>query len=126
MGRTGEPAASRRGVIPGMANARWLRLLLLAAICVPAVVRAQGSGVDPAARAALPEKLRQTGVLEVATALKWPPFAFTGEDGEPDGVDIRLVKGIAAKLGLTPKFNDLKFPGIVPGVLDWALRHRGG
>jgi polar amino acid transport system substrate-binding protein len=88
---------------------------LLALLFAPTLAAAQ-SAVDPAARDALPEKLRQSGTLEIATSLQWPPFDFSGEDGAPDGLDIRLVKALAGKLGLAANFTDVKFPAIVPGV----------
>ena len=72
--------------------------------------------VVDAARAALPDATRSSGVLKVATSLQWPPFAFSDERGTPDGIDIRLVKLLAGKLGLRPEFEDIKFPAIVPGV----------
>lgn len=72
--------------------------------------------VVEAARAALPEAVRTAGALRVATSTQWPPFAYQGENGEPDGMDIRLVKLLAAKLGLKPVIEDVKFPAIVPGV----------
>lgn len=77
---------------------------------------AAAQAVVPEARAALPEAMRQSGVLNVATALQWAPFAYKAESGEAVGIDISLVKLLAAKMGLQAKFDDLKFPSIVPGV----------
>ena len=90
-------------------------LFFLLALLIPGLACAQ-TGIDAAARAALPAALRQSGVLHVATSLQWPPFDFTGENGQPDGLDIRVVTALAAKLGLKPEFTDVKFPAIVPGV----------
>jgi|HubBroStandDraft_6_1064221.scaffolds.fasta_scaffold405984_1 polar amino acid transport system substrate-binding protein len=73
-------------------------------------------GVVDAARAALPEQVRSSGVLKVATSLQWPPFAYKAESGEATGIDIRLVSLLAGKLGLKADFDDIKFPAIVPGV----------
>ncbi len=70
----------------------------------------------PAARAALPERVRSAGVLRIATSLQWPPFAYVSEAGQPDGIDIRLMKLIADKLGLRLDVENVKFPSIVPGV----------
>lgn len=72
--------------------------------------------VVEAARAALPKAVRAAGVLRVATSTQWPPFAYVNENGEQDGIDIRLVKLLAVKLGLKPAIEDVKFPAIVPGV----------
>jgi polar amino acid transport system substrate-binding protein len=72
--------------------------------------------IDQAARAALPEKIKHSRILSVATSLQWPPYDFKSESGKPDGLDIRLVAALAKRLGLTPNFTDVKFPAIVPGV----------
>jgi len=77
---------------------------------------AQTAQVVEPARAALPDAVRTSGVLKVATSLQWPPFDYQAENGMPDGIDIRLVKLLAGKLGLRPEFEDIKFPSIVPGV----------
>ncbi len=102
----------------------WLLGLgLAAALVVPALCNAQtassaapAAAVDQAARALLPAKNKSSGTLEVATSLQWPPFDFKTADGQPDGLDIRLMRALAARLGLTPNFTDVKFPAIVPGV----------
>jgi polar amino acid transport system substrate-binding protein len=77
---------------------------------------AQTVSVSEAARAALPERVRQEGVLRIATALQWAPFAYRSERDEPVGIDISLVKLLAAKLGLQPSLDDMKFPSIITGV----------
>lgn len=81
-----------------------------------AQVAAQPVGVADAARAALPAKVRDEGTLRIATSLQWAPFAFRSEKDEAVGIDISLMKVIAAKLGLKFTFDDLKFPAIIPGV----------
>ena len=60
--------------------------------------------------------MRSAGVLRVATSLQWPPFAYAADGGAPDGIDIRLARLLAAKLGLRAEFEDIKFPTIIPGV----------
>ena len=77
---------------------------------------AQSPAVSEAARAALPAKMREEGTLRVATALQWAPFAYRSDKDEAVGIDISLMKVIAAKLGLKFTFEDLKFPAIIPGI----------
>jgi polar amino acid transport system substrate-binding protein len=77
---------------------------------------AQSPSVSEAARAALPAKVRDEGVLRIATSLQWAPFAYRSEKDEAVGIDISLMKVISAKLGLKFTFDDLKFPAIIPGV----------
>ena len=100
-----------------MANGMTVMRLLggiLTACLLSLAVHAQT--VDAAARAALPDKNKQSGTLAVATSLQWPPFDFKSGSGQPDGLDIRLVTSLAKRLGLTAIFTDVKFPAIVPGV----------
>ncbi len=96
-------------------GAAVLALGLMAAWPV-AEAAAQTPGVFEPARAALPAKVREEGVLRVATALQWAPFAYHSDKDEAVGIDISLMKVVAAKLGLTFTFEDLKFPAIIPGV----------
>jgi polar amino acid transport system substrate-binding protein len=103
----------------GTVRKAWLVVALMLAV-LPMIlaerVMAQTVAVSEAARAALPAKVRDEGELKIATSLQWAPFAYRSDNGEPTGIDISLMKVIAAKLGLRPVFDDLKFPAIVPGV----------
>jgi polar amino acid transport system substrate-binding protein len=92
------------------------RLLGLTLVACLMSAASWAQGVDAAAHAALPAKNLQSGALEVATSLQWPPFDFKTDNGSADGLDIRLVRALAARLGLKPNFTDVKFPAIVPGV----------
>ena len=89
-------------------------LLLVGFSTAPAF--SQSTAIVEPARAALPDSIRSAGVLKVATSLQWPPFAYRTEAGEMDGIDIRLVRLLAGKLGLKAEIEDVKFPAIVPGV----------
>ncbi|GAC1345102.1 MAG: hypothetical protein NVSMB18_24080 [Acetobacteraceae bacterium] len=93
------------------------RTVLLLALTVLAghsgAARAQ---VVETARSALPPSVVSLGALRVATSLQWPPFAYKTDAGAADGIDIRLMKLLAEKLGLRPEIEDVKFPSIVPGV----------
>lgn len=89
---------------------------LLALGLAPGAARAQMPAVDPTARAALPDKVRSEGVLRIATSLQWAPFAYRSASNEAVGIDISLMKVIAAKLGLKFEYEDVKFPAIITGV----------
>lgn len=80
--------------------------------------RASATEVVQAARAALPENIRTAGVLRVATSLQWPPFGYLTDAGEADGIDIRMIRLLAAKLGLRAEFENVRFPAIIPGVVN--------
>lgn len=90
--------------------------VLLLAGAAAGQAAAQTVAVVEAARAALPANVREDGTLRIATALQWAPFAYRNEKDEAVGIDISLMKVIAAKLGLKPAFDDMKFPSIIPGV----------
>ncbi|HEY4249624.1 MAG TPA: transporter substrate-binding domain-containing protein [Roseomonas sp.] len=95
---------------------RSLGGLLALALAAGLPARAQEAGVDGPARAALPEAIRQDGALRIATSLQWAPFAYRSEQDEPVGIDISLARLLAAKLGLRPVIDDMRFPTIITGV----------
>jgi polar amino acid transport system substrate-binding protein len=77
---------------------------------------AGGVKVNSAARAQLPASLRSAGVLKIATSLQWPPFGFKDSAGKPAGLDLELMKALAARMGLRTTISDIKFDSIVPSV----------
>ncbi|HTZ37302.1 MAG TPA: ABC transporter substrate-binding protein [Stellaceae bacterium] len=102
-------------------RAGWAaRLGVLCCLVLCGLGAAPGIGraaeVVAAARDALPEAVKSAGVLRLATALQWPPFAYKNDKGEAEGIDVELAGLVAAKLGLKLELTDLKFPSIIPGV----------
>ena len=77
---------------------------------------ASAAEVVQEARDALPDTVKDAGVLRLATSLQWPPFGYKDENGEPEGIDIDLITVLAEKLGLTLEITNVKFPSIIPGV----------
>lgn len=72
--------------------------------------------VVTAARDALPDAIKNAGVLRLATSLQWPPFDYTNDKGAATGIDIDLITLLSEKLGLKLELTNVKFPSIVPGV----------
>lgn len=93
-----------------------LGLATLAVAFAGVMAQAQDVAVVADARDALPEDIKDAGVLNIATSLQWAPFGYTDEDGDPEGIDLQLMTLLAAKMGLEAKFDNIKFPSIVPGV----------
>ncbi len=56
------------------------------------------------------------GVLNVGTNAEFPPFEFVGDDGEPDGFDMALVKAIAEKLGVEVQVENMEFDSLVASI----------
>lgn len=74
--------------------------------------------VDEAARAALPQDVRDAGVVSVATDVPYAPFEMFVEEGSDEitGVDYDLGQAIGAKLGIAFEFEQQKFDGIIPAM----------
>ncbi|GAB2458201.1 ABC transporter substrate-binding protein [Streptosporangium sandarakinum] len=83
-----------------------------------------GSDTSGAAAAAgksakdlVPESVRKTGELRMATSEGYPPMEMYKEGTqELIGVDPDLAAAIAAKLGLKAKVTNAAFDGLVPGL----------
>lgn len=56
------------------------------------------------------------GVLTVGTNAEFPPFEYVGDDGEPDGFDIALIKAIGEKLGVEVQVENMEFDSLVASI----------
>lgn len=73
---------------------------------------------DAALSAQLPDAIRDSGVVRVATDVPFPPFEmFTGE-GETQiaGLDYDLGQALAGKLGVRFDFRQQRFDGLIPAL----------
>lgn len=56
------------------------------------------------------------GVLTVGTNAEFPPFEYVGDDGEPDGFDIALIKAIGEKMGVDVEVENMEFASLVGSI----------
>lgn len=56
------------------------------------------------------------GVLTVGTNAEFPPFEFIGDDGQPDGFDIALIKAVGEKLGVKVEVSNMEFASLVTSI----------
>lgn len=62
------------------------------------------------------EKASGDNVLVVGTNAEFPPFEYIGDDGEPDGFDIALIKAIGEKLGMEVQIENMEFNSLVAAI----------
>jgi len=75
--------------------AQWL----LAGLALAAATHGHAA-VDAAARALLPDDIRQRGTLIVAMPLDFEPFNYLDEKNEQAGLDVDLIRALGDKLGV--------------------------
>ncbi|WP_029233311.1 basic amino acid ABC transporter substrate-binding protein [Butyrivibrio sp. VCB2006] len=56
------------------------------------------------------------GTLVVGTNAAFPPFEYVGDDGQPDGFDIALIKAIGEKIGMDVQIQDMEFDSLVSSI----------
>lgn len=56
------------------------------------------------------------GVLTVGTNATFPPFEYIGDDGEPTGFDMALIKEIGSRLGLEVEIQDMDFDALTASI----------
>lgn len=54
--------------------------------------------------------------LVVGTNATFPPFEYVGDNGEPDGFDIALIKAIGGKLGMEVEIQDMEFESLITAI----------
>ncbi|MGW2996706.1 transporter substrate-binding domain-containing protein, partial [Streptomyces sp. NPDC001193] len=73
---------------------------------------------DTALHDALPDAIKKSGTVRVATDVPYAPFEMFVAEGEPEltGLDYDLGQALGAKLGVKFDFAPQKFDGIVPAI----------
>jgi len=110
-----------RYVLPALAAAAALMLTGCVDNSTPATSGTDAGSTsaveqDDAATALVPAEVADTGTLVIGTDPTYAPNEFKDEAGNPIGWGIEIASGIAAKLGLEPKFQVAKFDNIIPSV----------
>jgi polar amino acid transport system substrate-binding protein len=88
-------------------------VLAALALCASALSYA---AVDEAARALLPDDIRQKGILVVAMPLDFEPFNYLDEKSEQTGLDVDMIRAVADKLGLKVDIQRIGFASMIPSV----------
>ncbi|MFD7534746.1 ABC transporter substrate-binding protein [Streptomyces sp. NPDC059819] len=86
----------------------------------PATLEVAGVTVttDSALHAALPDAIKKSGTVRVATDVPYAPFEMFVKQGGSDltGLDYDLGQALGTRLGVTFAFTPQKFDGIVPAI----------
>ena len=59
---------------------------------------------------------KDDNVLTVGTNAEFPPFEYVGDDGQPDGFDIALIKAIGDKMGCEVVVENMEFASLVGAI----------
>ncbi|MGW3472606.1 ABC transporter substrate-binding protein [Saccharopolyspora sp. NPDC000995] len=82
----------------------------------PSENKTTSAEVIPELRGQLPQQVRDSGVLVVATDPQYPPCDFTNESGQIDGFNHDLLMEMAPRLGVKIEQEAISFDGLLPGV----------
>ena len=66
----------------------------------------------------------EEGKLIFGTNAAFPPFEYVGDDGQPDGFDMALIKAVGDKLGVQVEVQDMEFASLVTSIgskIDGAI-----
>ena len=108
------PSAGR-----GIRSATSMMAATLAAMSAALVLCASTlsyAAVDDAARAMLPDDIKQKGTLVVAMPLDFEPFNYLDEKNEQTGLDVDMIRAVGDKLGLKVDIQRIGFASMIPSV----------
>lgn len=74
-----------------------------------------GADLDANLRAKLPEHIRTSGVIKVGSPRVIRPQVYL-ENGELTGLAVDIAKAIEPVLGVQFEWQDMQWPGIIPGL----------
>ncbi|MBQ9606986.1 MAG: transporter substrate-binding domain-containing protein [Lachnospiraceae bacterium] len=92
--------------------------LILAGAMTAALVTGCGSTQSDSNAAAsdVASETLSDGVLTVGTNAEFPPFEYVGDNGQPDGFDIALIKAIGEELGVEVVIENMEFDSLVSSI----------
>lgn len=67
-------------------------------------------------KAMLPEEIRKSGVISVATPLNNPPAVMADASGHATGIAAEVAAGMGNVLGVKFEFTESAFAGVIPGL----------
>lgn len=74
------------------------------------------SSADPSLAKLVPDNIRSKGTLAGGASFDTQPMNFYAQGNKPDGVIIDLLDAAAAKLGLSIKWSQIPYSGLVPAL----------
>ena len=92
---------------------KLLAVLTAAVLCVAALT---ACGADEAPANAGSQTAGDRPVLVVGTNAEFPPFEYVGDDGEPDGFDVALIRVIADRMGMDVQMENMEFDSLVSAI----------
>ncbi|MBO6133619.1 MAG: basic amino acid ABC transporter substrate-binding protein [Lachnospiraceae bacterium] len=60
--------------------------------------------------------LLEGGKLIAGTNAAFPPFEYQGDDGNPEGFDMALIKEIGARMGLEVSIEEMEFDALIAAI----------
>ncbi|MBQ8956396.1 MAG: transporter substrate-binding domain-containing protein [Lachnospiraceae bacterium] len=92
--------------------------LILAGAMTAALVTGCGSTQSDSNAAAsdVASETLSDEVLTVGTNAEFPPFEYVGDNGQPDGFDIALIKAIGEELGVEVVIENMEFDSLVSSI----------
>lgn len=72
--------------------------------------------VDEELRALVPQDVLDKGTLSVGTMYNYPPTVYVDDGERPVGIAVEIGDAIGAVLGLELEWQDMAWPGVVPGL----------
>ena len=90
-------------------------LIILAALTLTAQAALAQTPFDIAKQSQLTEIVARKKLV-VGMELKYPPFEYTDEKGQPIGLDVELARLAAKDLGVELEIKDMEWTGLIPAL----------
>ncbi len=90
--------------------------LILTGVLAASLLAGCGSSKSGASNGKVDSAALADGVLTVGTNAEFPPFEYVGDDGQPDGFDMALIKAIGEKLGVEVVVENMEFDSLVSSI----------
>ena len=90
--------------------------LLFTGILAASLITGCGSSGKASGGSSSDSPILADGVLTVGTNAEFPPFEYIGDNGQPDGFDIALIKAVGEELDAEVVVENMEFDSLVSSI----------
>ena len=90
--------------------------LLLTGVMTACMISGCGAAANTSAGSSADSPCLSDGVLTVGTNAEFPPFEYVGDNGQPDGFDIALIKAIGERMNVEIVVENMEFDSLVSSI----------
>lgn len=65
-----------------------------------------------------PKSIQDKGFIDIEALDNYPPYTYADDSGKMQGIEVDMMDAIAAKMGVKPRWHNMKFEAMIPAIAN--------